>query len=54
MPGTMLDAVTCILSFNHSKHLKTQIVLLYTVYRFKKEEKDLSGVSQNVVGRVKS
>ena len=36
--GPMLDAFTCIFSFNHSKHLKTGLVLLYPLYRFKKEE----------------
>lgn len=54
MPGTMLDAFTCIISFNHSKYMKTQVVLLYPLYRFEKEVNDLSEVSRNVRGRIES
>lgn len=54
MPGTMLNAFTCILSLNHSKYMKTQVVLLYPFYSFEKEENDLSEVSQNVKGRIES
>lgn len=49
----MLDAFTSILSFNHSKYMTTQVVLLNPSYRFKKEN-DLSEVSQNVKGRIES
>lgn len=46
---------TCILSFNQSKHLKTQIMLLHPSSGFKKKKrkkKDLPEISQYVMGKL--
>lgn len=54
VPGTTVDAFTCIFSFNHSKYLKTQIVITSILEVKKKEKQKEQKDSHNILGRGES